>query len=65
MEQVSIPLAPGSGSRYRLDFLVIHKRLESGNYECSFVDPTGFKTAKKKLNLRFMKDQYGVEVDTP
>lgn len=65
MEQVSIPLSPGASSRYRLDFLIIHKRLENGNYECSFVDPTGFKTDKKKLNLRMMKDMYGIEVETP
>lgn len=64
-EQVSIPLAPGHRSRFRLDFMVIHRQLENGHYEVSFVDPTGMKTAKKKLNIKAMLDSYGIEVETP
>ena len=64
-EQVSIPLAHGHRSRYRLDFMVIHQQLENGHYEVSFVDPTGMKTAKKSLNIKAMHDSYGIEVETP
>ncbi len=63
MQQVSIPLAPGAKNRYRLDELVIYRRLENGHYEVSFEDPTGFKTDKKKLNISMMLSSYGVEVE--
>lgn len=63
--QVSIPLAPQAKPRFRIDFMVIHRQLDNGNYEVSFIDPTGQKTAKKKLNLQMVLDNYGITVKTP
>lgn len=62
--QVSMPLSPDSASRYITDFMVVHEDLGNGQYVVSFEDPTGQTTAKKKLNIQMMKDNYGIEVKT-